>query len=115
MAILPQKDKMDNAIQTAMSNMPSANVSLTAESGAGTDLTTPAVSSRSIPNMFQYIWGKLCNIRNVLNGKQNNIPAGVNGNIVTYTGTAGTVGARTPNSIITAAMSISGSTLTINL
>jgi len=73
MAILPQKDKMDGAIQNALNNLAPSEMTLNAETGNGTDITTNAVSQRSIASMVQYVWGKIRQVANVLNGKQPNI------------------------------------------
>jgi len=50
------------------SNAPT-NASLTAESGTGTDTTTPAVASATIANVLQTIWAKIRQVVNVLGTK----------------------------------------------
>jgi len=65
------------------------NATLTAETGSGTDTSTPAVASTSKETIFQIIWNK---IRQLGNAKQSNIPASTNNYLATHSGTTGTWG-----------------------
>jgi len=50
-----------------------ANVALAAETGTGTDVTTPAVSSATVQSVLQTIWGKIRQVANVASSKQGEI------------------------------------------
>lgn len=80
-----QKIYTQTEIDTMLDDL--QNVELTAETGSGTDTTTPAISS-TISSVLQVIWNK---IRQLVNAKQNTISAGTNGRLRTSSGTAGTV------------------------
>lgn len=64
-------------------------VTMTSTTNTDTTMTTLDVSSRTIQSMFQTVWAK---IRSVVNGKQNNVPAGTAGTLLTQSGTLGTFG-----------------------
>ena len=50
-----------------------ANISLTTETGTGTDTTTGAISSGSVQSVMQTVWNKIRQLANVINSKQNTI------------------------------------------
>jgi len=57
-----------------------ANASLTADTGTGTDLTTPAVASNATQSILQIIWAKIRQVANVANSKQGALNRTVAGN-----------------------------------
>ena len=64
-----------------------ANAALTAESGTGTNMTTPAVPLAPIVNIFQTIWNKIRQLGN-------NIPVLTSGTFTPTNGLSGTISAR---------------------
>jgi hypothetical protein len=68
----------DTALQTAIYDKAPANASLSADTGTGTDITTPAVQSATVASILQTIWAKIRQVANVANGKQNALTAGAN-------------------------------------
>jgi len=55
-----------------------ANIALNAETGNGTDISTPAVASTTIRGVLQIIWEKIRQVANVISGKQDKLTAGAN-------------------------------------
>jgi len=49
-----------------------ANIALTAETGTGTDITTPAVASNTIKAVIQAVWAKVRQVANALANKADN-------------------------------------------
>ena len=67
------------------------NAALSADTGTGTDITTPAVPTNTVQNIFQTVWGKIRQLGNVISGKQDKISAGTAGRVRTSSGTLGTL------------------------
>jgi hypothetical protein len=59
-------------------NINIGNIALDAETGNGTNISTPAVSSTTIRGVLQIIWGKIRQVANVVTAKQDKLTAGNN-------------------------------------
>jgi len=60
-----------------------ANISLTAETGTGTDTATGAISSGTVQSVMQTVWNKIRQLTNVINSKQNTITSTGTTNLLT--------------------------------
>jgi len=75
-----------NNIRWLFENKAPASAALTADTGTGTDVTTPAVSSTTVESILQAIWAK---IRQVANAKQDKLTATGTTNLLTAPASAG--------------------------